>query len=78
MSFSNEIPKKCFECRKYLRPTIHGKCTLCQDLELQEGILCDLNRQVQDIEDFKCYAFKPSLKLVKSSTQENLKLPAIV
>jgi REP element-mobilizing transposase RayT len=75
MSFSSEIPTKCLECMKYLRPTIHGKCNLCQDLELQEEIFCDLNRQEQDIKDFKCYAFKPSLKLVKSSTQENIKLP---
>ena len=75
MSFSNKIPKKCLGCMKYSRSTIHSNCSLCQDLGLQEGILCDLNRQVQDIEDFKCYAFKPSLKLVKSSTQENFKLP---
>ena len=32
-------------------------------------------RQVQDIEGFNCYAFEPSLKLVKSSTHKNLKLP---
>ena len=75
MSFSSEIPTKCLECMKYLRPTIHGKCNLCQDLELQEEIFCDLNRQEQDIKDFKCYAFMPSLKLVKSSIQDNIKLP---
>ena len=75
MSFSNKIPKKCLGCMKYSRPTIHSKCSLCQDLGLQEGILCDLNRQVQEIENFKCYAFKPSLNLVKSSKGENLELP---
>ena len=74
MSLSSEIPKKCLECMKYSRPSTHSKCTLCQDLGLQEEIFCDLNRQEQDIEDFKCYAFKPSLKLVRSSSQENIKL----
>jgi REP element-mobilizing transposase RayT len=75
MPLSNEIPNKCLECRKYSRPTIHSKCTICKDLGLQEGLLCDLNRQVQDLHDFSCYAFTPSLKLVKSSTQEDVKLP---
>ena len=75
MPLSNELPKKCLECRKYSRPTIHSKCNICQDLELHEGLLCDLNRQVQDIQDFSCYAFTPSLKLVESSAKEAAKLP---
>ena len=75
MSFPSETPKNCLECMKYSRPSTHSKCTLCQDLGLHEEIFCDLNRQEQGIEDFKCYAFTPSLKLVKSSLQENIKLP---
>ena len=75
MPLSNEIPNKCLECRKYSRPTIHSKCDFCQDLELHEELLCDLNRQVQNIQDFSCYAFTPSLKLVTSSAQKTTKFP---
>ena len=67
-----EIPKKCHECRKYARPIIHDKCTFCQTLAFQEGILCDLNRRVQRLENFECFAFTPTLKLVESSKQNEL------
>jgi REP element-mobilizing transposase RayT len=67
-----EIPKKCHECRKYARPIIHDKCTFCQTLAFQEEILCDLNRRGQRLENFECFAFTPSLKLVGSSKQEEL------
>ena len=67
-----EIPKKCHECRKYSRPTTHGKCTFCQNLAFQESILCDLNRRVQELENFECFAFTPTLKLVGSSKQDEL------
>ena len=66
-----EIPEKCRECRKYTRPFIHSKCKLCQALEFQEGILCDLNRRVQKPENFECFAFSPILKSVGSSTSED-------
>ena len=66
-----EIPEKCRECRKYTRPFIHSKCKLCQTLEFQEGILCDLNRRVQKPENFECFAFSPILKSVGSSTSED-------
>ena len=69
---SIEIPKRCYECRKYSRPIIHSKCTFCQTLAFQEGILCDLNRRVQHPENFECFAFTPTLKLVGSSKQEEL------
>ncbi len=72
MPISIEIPKKCHECRKYSRPSMHGKCTFCQTLGFQEGILCDLNRRVQHLENFQCFAFTPTLKLVGSSKQEEL------
>jgi REP element-mobilizing transposase RayT len=71
MPISIEIPKKCHECRKYSVPFIHGKCTFCQTLGFQEGILCDLNRRVQHPESFECFAFTPALKLVESSTQKD-------
>ncbi len=72
MPTSIEIPKKCHECRKYSRPTTHGKCTFCQNLAFQESILCDLNRRVQHHDNFECLAFVPTLKLVGSSKQDEL------
>ena len=72
MPTSTEIPEKCRECRKYSRPTTHGKCTFCQNLAFQERILCDLNRRVQNLENFECFAFTPTLKLVGSSKQDEL------
>ena len=67
-----EIPKKCHECRKYSRLTTHDKCTFCQNLAFQESILCDLNRRVQHRENFECFAFLPTLKLVGSSNQDEV------
>ena len=75
MPTSIEIRKKCHECRKYSRPITHGKCTFCQTLAFQEGILCDLNRQVQHPENFECFAFAPTLKLIGSSKQDELCAP---
>ena len=72
MPISIEIPNKCHECRKYSRPSTHGKCTFCQNLAFQERILCDLNRRVQHPENFECFAFTPTLKLVGSSKQDEL------
>ena len=72
MPTSIEIPKKCHECRKYSRPTTHGKCTFCQNLAFKESTLCDLNRRVQHLENFECFAFVPTLKLVGSSNQDEV------
>ena len=72
MPTSIEIPEKCHECRKYSRPTTHDKCTFCQNLAFQESILCDLNRRVQHHENFECFAFVPTLKLVGSSHQDEV------
>ena len=75
MPTSIEIRKKCHECRKYSRPITHGKCTFCQTLAFQERILCDLNRRVQNPENFECFAFAPTLKLIGSSKQDELCAP---
>ena len=72
MPISIEIPKKCHECRKYSRPTTHGNCNFCQNLGFQENTLCDLNRRVQVPENFNCFAFVPTLKLVGSSKEDEL------
>jgi hypothetical protein len=72
MPTSIEIPKKCHECRKYSISIPHGQCTFCQTLAFQERILCDLNRRAQLPENFECFAFTPTLKLVESSKQNEL------
>jgi REP element-mobilizing transposase RayT len=69
LPISIEIPEKCRECRKFNRPISHGKCTFCKNLGFQEGILCELNRRVQDPKNFECFAFTPMLKLVGSTKQ---------
>ena len=72
MPTSIEIPKKCHECRKYSRTITHEKCIFCQNLAFQENTLCDLNRIVQNPENFKCFAFVHTLKLVGSSNQDEV------
>jgi len=74
MSFSNESFGKCQKCVKSSGSIIHGKCNFCQDLEFQEGVLCDLNRRIQDPAAFKCYAFRRILKLAGLPSQ---KLPTL-
>jgi len=64
MSSLNKLPVKCRECAKSKVSHFHRKCHFCRDLEFQELVLCDLNRDVQDMTDFQCYAFEPKLKLV--------------
>ena len=64
MSTQNNLPKKCLECDKFYGVRIDSRCRICRDLEFEEGILCDLNRAVQDDHNFVCHAFRPRLKLV--------------
>ena len=75
MASSFELPRKCRECVKSSMPLIHSKCDLCKDIGLQEEILCDLNRSVQEPGGFICHAFHPMLKLVRSIAQEVVPLP---
>ena len=68
MSIDRELlPERCRECAKLNTSDIHGKCSICFNLEFQEEILCDLNRRIQDEPEFECYAFQPALKLVGTS-----------
>jgi len=60
----NKLPAKCQECAKSQAPRFHRGCHFCRELEFQESVLCDLNRDVQDISVFQCHAFEPRLKLV--------------
>jgi REP element-mobilizing transposase RayT len=70
MSSDRELPEKCQKCHKSTATTPHKKCRVCQELDLHEVILCDLNRSVQEPEGFACHAFQPILKLTSSRRTE--------
>ena len=63
----NELPAKCRECAKSKVSRFHRKCHFCRDLKFQESVLCDLNRCIQDMTDFRCHAFEPILEMVSLS-----------
>ncbi len=69
-SSRNHFPVKCLECAKSSKPFIYGGCSFCQDLRLQEEVLCDLNRSIQNPTFFECHAFQPLLKPVELLGQE--------
>jgi hypothetical protein len=46
MSSESELPARCQDCAKSSGVIIHRECNICQ--EMDEGVLCDLNRVVQD------------------------------
>ena len=66
---SLNIPSKCKECSKLDSFRFHKKCDICQRLEIEEELFCDLNRAVQDQKSFKCSTFEPRLKVVNSKTK---------
>ncbi|MFC1866811.1 IS200/IS605 family transposase [Thermodesulfobacteriota bacterium] len=68
---SDNIPLRCGECAKSSALRYHRRCSFCQDLEFEEGILCDLNRAVQEMEGFECHAFEPRLNVVSTQKMEN-------
>lgn len=76
MSFSNELPEKCQKCAKSTVWSIHNNCEFCLEIELQEDVLCYLNRCIQDPAEFKCHAFQPILKLVDPSGTKKTSLNA--
>lgn len=61
---TKEMSTKCLECDKYYRSRPIPECPVCRDLEFEEGILCDLNRAVQESPLLVCHAFRPRLKLM--------------
>ncbi len=77
---NDELPAKCRDCAKLIRPDIHGKCDICFRLAFEELVLCDLNRCVQEETGFECHAFQPTLKLVGSPRKQadglDIDLPA--
>ena len=76
MSQQNELPLRCHECSKSTGPIIHNKCKFCWEMEFYESVLCDLNRSVQDPDDFKCHAFQPILGLADPSISRGSDLSA--
>ena len=67
MPFPNELPERCEQCAKSSGPILNRKCKLCQELKFDECVLCDLNRLMQDPNDFKCHAYQPLLTITKPS-----------
>lgn len=76
MFHKNELPQKCRQCEKSTGPIIHNKCNFCRKLEFHESVLCDLNRSIQDRDDFKCHAFQPILGLACPSINRGSNLSA--
>jgi putative transposase len=73
----DQIPPRCLECDKFYRSRPISECRVCRDLEFKEGILCDLNRAVQDSPHFVCYAFRPRLHLAGQAEDTILSSPAL-
>ncbi len=67
MTFSSDFPERCKQCAKSTGPILNRKCRLCQELEFDECVLCDLNRLAQNPLDFKCHAHQPILAITNSS-----------
>jgi hypothetical protein len=67
MSSESNLPARCQDCARSLGAIMHRECNICQEMEFNEGILCDLNRVVQDQSNFTCHAFRPILTLAGSS-----------
>ena len=64
------LPAKCRSCRGKNPGSIHSGCPFCADAQFHEGILCDLNRSVQDRDAFQCEAYRPGLVLVGESERK--------
>ena len=77
MISSKDLPRKCQKCSKSTAPSVHNDCIFCQDLDILEEVLCYLNQCIQDPEEFRCHAFQPALRLVKSAGDKTSNLNAM-
>jgi len=77
MSSESDLPPRCHDCAKSSGVIMHRECNICQEMEFKEGILCDLNRIVQEQSNFTCHAFRPILTLAGSSVSSVSKISAI-
>ena len=48
MNDPNKLPPKCRECARSKVSHLHEKCCFCCEMELEESVLCDLNRCIQE------------------------------
>ena len=71
MNDQNMLPPKCRECARSKISHPNEKCRFCGELEIEESVLCDLNRCIQEEAGFMCHAFQPVLKLVNASENKN-------
>ncbi len=72
MAIPTELPIKCQKCAESVRSMFNSKCDYCKKLEFHEEVLCHLNRCMQDSTNFKCYAFRPILKVINQSNNKIL------
>ena len=56
-----ELPDKDRGCARSKGSSSSEKCDFCRKIDFPGSILCDLNRSVQDPDNFSCYAFLPLL-----------------
>lgn len=57
-----DLPLKCRDCAKSDGSFVHRNCRACRDLGFDETVLCDLNRCLQEPDEFQCHAFQPRLR----------------
>ena len=74
MAIPTELPIKCQKCAKSVKSMFNSKCDYCKKLEFHEEVLCHLNRCMQDSTNFKCYAFRPILKIINQSNNKKIEV----
>lgn len=71
--------QKCETCLKFHNTTIVNECSICNDLQFQENILCELvTAEMKENDGFKCSFFKPFLSVIgKRAKPEKVKTSQI-
>ena len=64
------LPQRCHGCIKSAVAMVHERCEFCLALQFEEGVLCDLNRAVQEPSSFQCHAFQPKLEVIGKSAEK--------
>jgi REP element-mobilizing transposase RayT len=70
-----DIPERCNKCGVLKKKLPYKNCLVCNDLGVQESMLCELNRNPDNSGKFACYSFLPLLRLMgstKGKTSEKL------
>ncbi|MBN2719444.1 MAG: transposase [Deltaproteobacteria bacterium] len=67
----NKLPARCRECARERQTNTNVNCRFCVDTSFDGAILCDLNRSVQERNDFlDCHAFMPALHIAGNGTSD--------